>query len=163
MALPGRLTRSVPRLNYLQLSNLGMSNLSVFNPVQQLTIGRLSVTDLEVTGEVTTKKIPPPVAGAATTPVNPAVAIPMVGSPGSTSVYDGIAVLDAHGQAEIVLPSSFNSLNRDIRYQLTPLGAYAPLYVASELNGNTFCIGGGTPGLRVSWTVTGALKSLTAK
>jgi hypothetical protein len=145
-----------------QLSNLAVSNLSVFNPVQQLTIGQLSVTDLEVTGKVTTK-IPPPVAGAATIPVNTAVAIPMVDSLGSTSVYDGIALLDAHGQAEIVLPSSFNSLNRDIRYQLTPLGAYAPLFIASEMNGNTFRIGGGTPGLRVSWTVAGTLKSLNVK
>jgi hypothetical protein len=145
-----------------QLSNLAVSNLSVFNPVQQLTIGRLSVTDLEVTGSVTTKP-PLPAPAPATAQGNTGVAIPMVDASSSTSVYDGIAVLDARGRAEIVLPNAFSSLNRDIRYQLTPLGAYAPLYIASELNGNTFRIGGGTPGLRVSWSVTGTLKNLNAK
>ena len=68
---------------------------------------------------------------------------------------DGIVVLDAYGQAEITLPGTFSGVNQDIRYQLTPLGAYAPLFIASEWNGNTFRIGGGTPGLRVSWAVTG--------
>jgi hypothetical protein len=145
-----------------QLSNLAVTNLSVSNPVQQLTIGRLSVSELEVTGGLTTKARVNATAATAV-PGNTTVVIPMVDSAGSTSVYDGIAVLDARGQAEIVLPSAFDSLNRDIRYQLTPLGAYAPLFIASELNGNTFFIGGGTPGLRVSWSVTGTLKSLAAK
>jgi hypothetical protein len=145
-----------------QLSNLAVSNLSVFNPVQQLTIGRLSVTDLEITGSVTTKPRVP-ATGAATIPANTTVAIPMADSTGSSSVYDGIAVLDAQGQAEIALPSSFNSVDREIRYLLTPLGAYAPLYIASELNGNMFRIGGGSPGLRVSWSVTGRLKILNVK
>jgi hypothetical protein len=145
-----------------QLSNLAVTKLSVSNPVQQLTIGRLSVSELEVTGGLTTKARVNATAATAV-PGNTTVVIPMVDSAGSTSVYDGIAVLDARGQAEIVLPSAFDSLNRDIRYQLTPLGAYAPLFIASELNGNTFFIGGGTPGLRVSWSVTGTLKSLAAK
>jgi hypothetical protein len=130
--------------------------------VRYRTHGSLSVTDLEVTGTVTTKphvSAPAP----ATAQGNTTVAIPMVDSPGSASEYDGIAVLDASGQGEIVLTSAFNSLNCDIRYQLTPLGAYAPLFIASELNGNTFRIGGGTPGQRVSWSVTGTLKNLNAK
>lgn len=61
------------------------------------------------------------------------------------------------------LRSCFNGLDREIRYQLTALGAYAPLYIAAELNGNPIRIGGGTPVLRVSWSVAGTLKNLTAK
>jgi hypothetical protein len=157
-----RFSSSVAAGAQSQSANLAVSNLSVSNPVPQSTIGRLSVTDLDLTGAITTK-IHPPAANAATIPGNTTAIIPSVDSPGSTNVYDGIAVLDEHGQAEVVLPGTCNVLNRDIRYQLTPLGAYAPLFIASEVNGNTFRIGGGTPGLRVSWSVTGTLKNLNAK
>jgi hypothetical protein len=47
-------------------------------------------------------------------------------------------------------------LNRDFRYQLTPIGAPGPnLYIASEIQDNRFKIGGGVTGTRVSWQVTG--------
>jgi hypothetical protein len=157
-----RFSSSVAADPHSQLSNLAVSNLSVSNPVGQLAVGRLSVTDLDVTGTITSK-IKLPAANTATVQGSTTVVNPFVDSSTSTNVYEGIAVLDAHGQAEIVLPSSFNLLDRDIRYQLTPLGAYAPLFIASELNGNLFRIGGGTPGLRVSWSVTGTLKNLNAK
>ena len=49
----------------------------------------------------------------------------------------------------------FEALNRDIRYQLTPIGVFAPLYVAEEARDNRFRIAGGRPGMRVSWQVTG--------
>jgi hypothetical protein len=112
---------------------------------------------------VSNRSVSLPAAIAATVRGSTTVANPLVDSSSSTKVYDGIVDLDAYGQAEIALPSSFNLLIRDIRYQLTPLGAYAPLFIASELNGNTFRIGGGTPGLRVSWSVTGTLNNLNAK
>ena len=77
-----------------------------------------------------------------------------VESPDRKNVYDGIAVLDGQGEAVVELPAWFSVLNRDFRYQLTCLGGYAPVFVAEEIEGNRFCIGGGSPGLKVSWLVT---------
>lgn len=72
------------------------------------------------------------------------------------SIYDGIAVLDDHGEAWVQLPDWFESLNMDFRYQLTPIGAPGhDLYIAHEIENNRFQIAGGTPGLKVSWQVTG--------
>ena len=64
--------------------------------------------------------------------------------------------LDGDGEAVVVLPVDFEALNRDFRHQLTALGAPGPnLYVAGEVARNRFKIAGGTPGMRVSWQVTG--------
>ena len=77
-------------------------------------------------------------------------------SPDMMNVYNGNATLDAQGAATVLLPAYFEALNRDFRYQLTPLGAPGPgLYVAQEVAGNQLRIAGGTPGGRVSWQVTG--------
>lgn len=70
-------------------------------------------------------------------------------------IYDGVAVLDSQGEAEIALPAWFEALNRDFRYLLTCVGGFAPVYVSKEIENNRFHIAGGTPGLRVSWQVTG--------
>ena len=43
----------------------------------------------------------------------------------------------------------------DYRYQLTCIGAHAPIYIARKIEDNAFAIAGGTPGLEVSWQVTG--------
>jgi hypothetical protein len=56
--------------------------------------------------------------------------------------------------AKVELPHFFQPRIRGFQYQPTPMGDYAPVYVASEIKGNSFRIGGGTPGLRVSWAVT---------
>ena len=71
------------------------------------------------------------------------------------NVYNGNVVLDARGEATVRLPEYFGALNREFRYQLTPIGAHAPVYVAREVKDNTFKIAGGTAGLKVSWQVTG--------
>ena len=78
-----------------------------------------------------------------------------VESPDMKNIYDGIAVLDADGRAEITLPDWFQALNRDFRYQLTCIGAFAPVYVAEEIDDNRFTIAGGAPGQKISWLVTG--------
>ncbi|MCU0290381.1 MAG: hypothetical protein MUF10_00095 [Thermoanaerobaculaceae bacterium] len=79
-----------------------------------------------------------------------------VESPDMMNVYNGNVVLDADGKAVVELPEWFEVLNRDFRYQLTPIGAPAPdLYVAAEVAGNRFAIAGGEPGQKVSWQVTG--------
>lgn len=80
------------------------------------------------------------------------------------NVYDGVAVLNARGQATVQLPKWFDSLNRDFRYQLTPIGGPAPnLHVADEIQDNRFKIAGGEPGMKVSWQVTGSRKDKWAK
>ncbi len=71
------------------------------------------------------------------------------------NLYDGVATLDAHGAATVQMPGWFDKLNADYRYQLTCIGGSAPVYIAREIRGNSFAIAGGTPGLKVSWQVTG--------
>ncbi len=78
-----------------------------------------------------------------------------VESPDMKNIYDGVVILDKSGQALVTLPSYFNALNRDFRYQLTTIGGYAPVYIATEIQNGQFAIAGGTPGLKVSWQVTG--------
>jgi hypothetical protein len=63
-----------------------------------------------------------------------------------------------------VLPDWFEALNRDSRYQLTPIGTPAPdLYIADEIENNRFRIAGGQPNGKVSWTVTGIRQDAYAK
>ncbi len=55
-------------------------------------------------------------------------------------------------------------LNREFRYQLTPIGAPAPsLFVAEMIGDNRFKIAGGPAGLLVSWQVTGVRKDTWAQ
>jgi hypothetical protein len=79
-----------------------------------------------------------------------------VQSPDMMDIYKGHVTLDAEGSATVQLPPYFEALNRDFDYQLTPVGAPMPnLYVAQEVQGNTFKVAGGKPGTTVSWQVTG--------
>ncbi len=71
------------------------------------------------------------------------------------NVYDGVVVLDGRGEARVTLPDWFEALNGEFRYQLTCIGAHAPVYVAEEIGGGSFAIAGGDPGMKVSWQVTG--------
>ncbi|MEE8573300.1 MAG: hypothetical protein V3T20_08535, partial [Gemmatimonadota bacterium] len=71
------------------------------------------------------------------------------------NVYSGNVVLDAAGKARVVLADWFEALNRDFRYQLTCVGGFAPVYIAEKIQGNSFVIAGGDPGMEVSWQVTG--------
>jgi len=71
------------------------------------------------------------------------------------NIYDGVAILDASGEAVVTMPEWFGALNRDFRYQLTCIGGFAPVYIADEMANNQFKVGGGKPGMKVSWQVTG--------
>ncbi|HEV8597584.1 MAG TPA: hypothetical protein VGR23_07670 [Candidatus Dormibacteraeota bacterium] len=87
-----------------------------------------------------------------------------VESPDMKNVYDGVATLDANGEATISLPAYFDALNRDTRYQLTAIGRPAPdLHVKSEAKNNAFSIAGGTAGQKVSWQVTGIRQDAYAR
>ncbi|MFZ0667680.1 MAG: hypothetical protein WAM97_18180 [Acidimicrobiales bacterium] len=79
-----------------------------------------------------------------------------VESPDMMNVYNGTIALDGNGRATVELPEWFEALNRDYRYQLTPIGGAAPeLHISEEVNGGTFAIAGGKDGQKVSWQVTG--------
>jgi hypothetical protein len=87
-----------------------------------------------------------------------------VESPDMMNVYNGNVTLDEQGEAEVALPEWFEALNRDFRYQLTPIGGPGPsLHVAAKVEGNRFRIAGGTGGLEVSWQVTGIRKDAFAQ
>jgi hypothetical protein len=89
-------------------------------------------------------------------PENKYLSHSFVESPDMMNIYNGVATLDAAGEAIVMLPEWFQALNRDFRYQLTAVGAPGPgLYIADEVADNRFRIAGGTPGKKVSWQVTG--------
>ena len=71
------------------------------------------------------------------------------------NIYDGIAVLDDNGEAVVTLPEWFESVNSNVRYQLTPVGDPAPdLHVAEEVIERHFKLAGGQPGMKVCWQLT---------
>jgi hypothetical protein len=86
-----------------------------------------------------------------------------VESPDMMNVYNGNAKLGAGGRAVVTMPEWFEALNRDFRYQLTPIGAPGPdLHVAKQIAENRFEIAGGAPGMLVSWQVTGVRRDAYA-
>ncbi len=79
-----------------------------------------------------------------------------VESPDMMNVYNGNVILDENGTVQVLLPDYFDGLNRDYRYQLTPMGAAMPnLHIAKEIANNSFRIAGGKARMKVSWQVTG--------
>ena len=89
-------------------------------------------------------------------PTNKYLVHTSIESPDMMNIYNGITVLDGNGGATVELPSYFEALNKDFRYQLTSIGAPGPnLYVSQKVKNNRFEIAGGQPGAEVSWQVTG--------
>jgi hypothetical protein len=80
------------------------------------------------------------------------------------NVYDGVVRTNARGFATVGLPSWFQALNRDFRYQLTLLGRSgwgAQAVVWREIRDNRFVIRS-KPRVKVSWQVTGIRKDAYA-
>jgi len=89
-------------------------------------------------------------------PGNKLLSHSFVESPDMMNVYNGNVILNDDGEATVQLPEWFEALNRDFRYQLTPLSGPMPnLWVGQKVENNRFKISGGTPGGEVSWQVTG--------
>jgi hypothetical protein len=88
-------------------------------------------------------------------PANKYLSHSFVESPDMMDVYNGNATTDNIGLAVVVLPSYFEGLNRDFRYQLTPIGQFAEVTVAKEIRDNRFTIRSSKPRVKVSWQVTG--------
>ncbi len=78
-----------------------------------------------------------------------------VESPDMMNVYNGNTTTNAKGEAWVTLPNYFQALNRDFRYQLTPMGQFAQAIVGHKIQGNRFLIRTDKPGVEVSWQVTG--------
>jgi hypothetical protein len=79
------------------------------------------------------------------------------------NLYDGFVVCGDSGEATVSLPEWFESLNTDVRYQLTSVGAPAPdLHISEELQNNQFKLAGGSKGLKVSWQVSGVRRDAWA-
>lgn len=85
-----------------------------------------------------------------------------VESPDMMNIYNGNVTTDANGDAVVSLPSYFESVNRDFRYQLTCIGQPAQVWIAEEINGNEFKIKSDKPNVKVSWQVTGIRKDAYA-
>jgi hypothetical protein len=78
-----------------------------------------------------------------------------VESPDMMNIYNGDVVTDGRGRAVIEMPEWFEALNRDFRYQLTPIGQFAQAMVTSKMANNSFTIQTDKPNVEVSWQVTG--------
>jgi hypothetical protein len=78
-----------------------------------------------------------------------------VESPDVKNIYDGVAITDSNGEAIVALPDYFETLNRDFRYQLTPIGQFAQAIVSSKIQNNHFTIKTDKPDIEVCWQVTG--------
>jgi hypothetical protein len=88
-------------------------------------------------------------------PANQYLSHSFVESPEMLNIYNGTITTNAHGEATVVLPEYFETLNRDFRYQLTPIGQMAQAAVTGEIRDNRFTIQTDKPGVTVSWQVTG--------
>lgn len=69
------------------------------------------------------------------------------------NIYRGTVAFDSNGVAIVQLPEWFDDVNKNPSYQLTPIGGYAPIYIAEKLKDGRFVIAGGTIGMEVSWAV----------
>ncbi|MFI7690049.1 hypothetical protein ACIBQ6_13315 [Nonomuraea sp. NPDC049655] len=78
-----------------------------------------------------------------------------VESPDMLNVYSGVAVTDDQGVVTVPLPDFFETLNRDHRFQVTPIGRLALVAVDDGVRNNAFTIRTDQPNVRVSWQVTG--------
>lgn len=80
------------------------------------------------------------------------------------NIYTGTTMMDPSGSAVVSLPDWFEAVNADFRYQLTAVGAPAPnLHIDREISNHQFVIAGGSPGMKVSWQVTGVRHDAYAK
>ena len=79
----------------------------------------------------------------------------VIESPEMMTMYTGNVTTDKSGSATAALPSYFEALNTDFRYQLTVIGQFSQAIVEQEVRDNQFVIRTDKPNVRVSWQVTG--------
>ena len=88
-------------------------------------------------------------------PANKFLVHSFVESPDMMNIYNGNVVTGSDGIALVKLPSYFDAINVDFRYQLTVIGEFAQAIVKEEISGNAFTIQTDKPNIKVSWQVTG--------
>ena len=86
-----------------------------------------------------------------------------VESPDMKNIYDGTITTNNKGEATVELPTYFESLNKDFRYQLTTIGKFAQAIVLEEIANNKFTLKTSIPNVKVSWQVTGIRKDAFAE
>lgn len=87
-----------------------------------------------------------------------------VESPDMMNIYNGNITTDASGEATVTMPSYFDALNVEFRYQLTVMGPdFAQAIVSKKMENNTFKIKTDKPNIEVSWQVTGVRNDAWAK
>jgi hypothetical protein len=77
-----------------------------------------------------------------------------VGSSEMMNIYTGNVTTDQNGNAVVMLPDWFESLNADFRYQLTVVGKFAQAIVSKEIEKHQFTISTNATFTKVSWLVT---------
>ena len=70
------------------------------------------------------------------------------------NIYSGNITTDQDGMATVKLPTYFDRINTDVRYQLTVVGQFAQAIIAKKELGNRFVIRTDKPHVEVSWQVT---------
>ncbi|MGR3808995.1 hypothetical protein [Jiulongibacter sp. NS-SX5] len=85
-----------------------------------------------------------------------------VESPDMMNIYNGNITTGIDSLALVLLPSYFESLNMDFRYQLTVIGQFAQAIIFETISGNSFTIKTDKPNVQVSWMVTGIRKDAYA-
>jgi hypothetical protein len=96
-------------------------------------------------------------------PENKYLSHSFVESPEMLNVYSGTVTTNRAGLARVRLPAYFEALNRDFRYQLTVIGAFARAMVSEEIRNNEFAIRTDPGGVKVCWQVTGVRKDAWAE
>jgi hypothetical protein len=88
-------------------------------------------------------------------PANKYLSHSSVESPNMMNIYNGNVSTDSSGTAIVTLPTWFEALNTEFRYQLTTIGQPAHAWIGSEVLNHTFVIKSDKPNVKVSWQVTG--------
>jgi hypothetical protein len=96
-------------------------------------------------------------------PENQYLSHSFVESPDMLNVYSGNVTTNKDGTAQVRLPSYFEDLNSDFRYQLTVIGDFAQAVVTTEIKGNAFTIRTDRGRVKVSWQVTGVRRDAWAE
>jgi len=97
-------------------------------------------------------------------PANKYLVHTAVASSEQMNIYSGNVTTDELGVATVTLPSWFQTLNTDFRYQLTVVGGrFAQAIVSKEIAGNQFSISTNATGVKVSWQVTAVRQDAYAK
>ena len=88
-------------------------------------------------------------------PENKSLVHSTVEAPEMKNIYDGVVELNEEGIATVELPSYFEALNKDFRYQLTAIDESMPNLCAGRIQNRILTIKGGSPNGVVSWQVVG--------